>query len=92
MDNPGIDKRDKIINFYPSDDYELRYFHRLLGNVNKKKILELGCQTSGVTPLARKGAIIIGIDISKEHIKKLNQAIKDENLTNAKAVFSLFVI
>ena len=45
-----------------------------------KSILVVGCSEGGVTPLARKGATVIGIDISDAAIEKLNSAIAKEGL------------
>ena len=51
------------------------------------EVLVVGCSTGTVTPLARKGANVIGIDISKEAIAHLNYAIQKEGLsTNATAI------
>jgi 2-polyprenyl-3-methyl-5-hydroxy-6-metoxy-1,4-benzoquinol methylase len=47
-----------------------------------KKIIVVGCSTGGVTPLARKGGEVIGIDISPEAVDTLNNAIKNEGLAS----------
>jgi len=48
--------------------------------VKNKKVLIVGCSEGGVTPLARKGAFVIGIDIAEIPIIQLNEAIKGEML------------
>lgn len=42
----------------------------------------VGCSAGGVTPSARKGAIVHGIDIADEAIKRLQAAIERENLSH----------
>lgn len=37
-------------------------YQSMLGDVKDKKILIVGCSEGGVTPLARKGAFVTGID------------------------------
>ena len=48
--------------------------------VSGKSVLVVGCSEGGVTPLARKGAHVIGIDISDAAIAKLTSAIAREGL------------
>lgn len=89
---------DKEINFQnnrvTSDDEAVRkyqhliseeheYLNSLLEDVKDKKILTMGCSTGGVTPFARKGAWVLGIDISNEALKKLNRSIKKEHLEDS---------
>lgn len=45
-----------------------------------EKIVVVGCSTGSVTPLARLGGEVIGIDISTSSINSLNKAIKEEGL------------
>lgn len=70
-------------------------FYYLMDNANKcydstlfdteqsgKKIVVVGCSTGSVTPLARLGAEVIGVDISSGSINVLNEAIKKEGLSS----------
>jgi len=56
------------IHYGPGSPNEKRL--RLLGNLKRKKVLEIGCGGAqcGIT-MAKQGAKVIGIDISREQLK-----------------------
>jgi SAM-dependent methyltransferase len=56
------------------------HYQYTLGDVAGRNVLVVGCAEGGVTPLARRGAKVVGIDISAEAIKKLNRSIIAEGL------------
>lgn len=90
---PINDKAAAILEFEqePMSDY---YHHRLIGipsqirvkrifqefgNIKNKTILDVGCEAGYITvQLAKKGAIVTGIDLIKEPIIKLKQTINNE--------------
>jgi len=52
----------------PSDPYN--YSIQLLGNLDNKRVLELGCGTGWLSViLAKRGAMVYGIDISPESVR-----------------------
>jgi SAM-dependent methyltransferase len=69
--------RDKFyfINRLANRTYDDMHLH-LAG----KRVIVVGCSDTGVTPLARKGVHVEGIDISQVSIDKLNRAIDEEGL------------
>jgi SAM-dependent methyltransferase len=73
----GNEPRDK---FYFLADRAIQRYEEALGAVAGKKVLVVGCATGGVTPLARRGAIATGIDVSAEAIARLSAAIRREGL------------
>lgn len=72
--------------FYYLMENANEYYNSTLFDTDQsgKKIVVVGCSTGSVTPLARLGAEVIGIDISSSSINSLNEAIKAEGL-DAKA-------
>lgn len=55
-------------------------FEETIGDVRGQRVLVVGCSEGLVTPLARRGARVTGIDISTEAIKRLNESIHREGL------------
>ena len=50
-----------------------------LGDISGKKILDVGCEAGYVTiQLAQKGALVTGIDLIEEPIKKLRRTLKSQ--------------
>lgn len=47
-----------------------------------QRIVVVGCSTGSVTPLARLGADVVGVDISSTSINVLNKAIEEEGLAS----------
>jgi 2-polyprenyl-3-methyl-5-hydroxy-6-metoxy-1,4-benzoquinol methylase len=66
--------------FYPIARTARARYRSLLDDVKERKVLIVGCSEGGVTPLARKGAFVTGIDIAEIPIVRLNEAIKREGL------------
>jgi SAM-dependent methyltransferase len=56
------------------------YYNSQIQNIEGKKVLVVGCSIGGVTPLARRGAYVTGIDISQKAIDMLSEAIVSEGL------------
>ena len=71
--------RDK---FYYLLDGAMRDYDRALGDLEGRRVLVVGCSEGGVTPLARRGAIVTGIDIADQAIAHLNEAIRTEGLAD----------
>lgn len=69
--------RDK---FYFINRRANEHYDRLHVDLDGKLVVVVGCSDSGVTPLARRGVHVEGIDISKVSIDKLNRAIDKEGL------------
>ena len=57
-----------------------RCYDSYLNSLAGKRVVVVGCSDCGVTPLARGGAYVEGIDISPVSIDKLNRAIAAEGL------------
>lgn len=60
---------DRYLNPPPDTPHYLEYSFHLLGDVHRRTVLDLGCG-SGINsiPLVKRGAIVIGIDISPDLI------------------------
>jgi SAM-dependent methyltransferase len=56
-----------------------RYAEALRG-LRDKHVLVVGCSVGGVTPLARAGAHVVGIDISEDAVSQHRRSIARENL------------
>jgi len=67
----------------PADTpYGLEYAYHLLGDIRGKTVLDLGCGTGeNLVPLAKRGAQVIGIDISPDLIQLAQQRINSYGLT-----------
>jgi SAM-dependent methyltransferase len=59
------------------EDYENMQFA-----LQGRHVVVVGCSDGGVTPLARRGIHVEGIDISPVAIEKLNEAIRAEGLSD----------
>lgn len=75
--NEEGEARDRF--YYLVEDAFTAY-HASLQDVEGKDVLIVGCSEGGVTPMARKGARAVGIDIADEAIARLNEAIDREGL------------
>lgn len=71
------EQRDR---FYYLTERAVADYWSYLTKVAGKSALVVGCSDGGVTPLARNGANVLGIDISDVAIDKLNIAIAKEGL------------
>ncbi len=80
-DDPFIGRRNKF--YYLTNEAFKSYQKVLSDNTLGKKIIVVGCAEGGVTPLAKAGAEkVLGIDIASEPIKRLNEKIEQEKLSN----------
>ena len=65
----------------PTTPFALEYAFHLLGDVNGKTVLDLGCGTgSNLIPLIKRGADTIGIDISPDLIRLARKRLDDAQL------------
>ncbi len=64
--------------FYYLAHKAIRRYRSTLTDVAGKHVLVVGCSEGGVTPLARRGARVTGIDIADQAIQNLNDSIKQE--------------
>lgn len=70
---------DETIDWY--NDSTVSHAHRMMGELTDKKILEIGFGMGAhLIWLARKGARIVGIDISKERVRSVKDMVKKEEL------------
>jgi SAM-dependent methyltransferase len=67
----------------PADTaYGLEYAFHLLGDVHGKTVLDLGCGTGeNLVPLVKRGAEVIGIDISPDLVELARQRLSSYGLT-----------
>jgi SAM-dependent methyltransferase len=70
--------RDK---FYFINRRANRRYDAMHAGLTGKRVVVVGCSDCGVTPLARQGVHVEGIDVSAVSIEKLNRAIREEGLT-----------
>jgi SAM-dependent methyltransferase len=70
--------RDK---FYFINRRANRLYDSLHDTLKGKRVVVVGCSDCGVTPLARLGIHVEGIDVSSVSIEKLNRAIREEGLS-----------
>jgi SAM-dependent methyltransferase len=75
----GYDAEARVHFYYLAEKARARYW-QLLSDVAGKRVLVVGCSDGGVTPLARKGAVVTGVDIADEPLRRLNGAIWREGL------------
>lgn len=66
--------------FYYLLERAQRVFDETLSDVRGQRVLVVGCSEGLVTPLARRGARVTGIDISTEAIRRLTESIRREGL------------
>jgi len=69
--------RDK---FYFLAQRAIQRYQSYLAEPAGKRVLVVGCSQGGVTPLARAGATVVGIDIAEEPVARLRAAIATEGL------------
>jgi SAM-dependent methyltransferase len=75
----------------PTTPFALEYAFHLLGDVNGKSVLDLGCGTgSNLVPLIKRGAHTIGIDISPDLIRLARKRMDDAHLQSALQVGSAY--
>ena len=75
----------------PTTPFELEYAFHLLGDVNGKSVLDLGCGTGGnLIPLIKRGARTIGIDISPDLIRLARKRLNDAQLESDLRVDSAY--
>lgn len=84
-------RKHKIAPFYSiaQNSFEA-YNDFILQNCEKSNIsvLEFGCGVGGIAfDLARKGANVVGIDISEEAVKKAEKSKEDYGISNEKLCF-----
>jgi SAM-dependent methyltransferase len=73
-------ERELRDRFYFITEPAKREFDNLQFALEGKRVVVVGCGDGGVTPLARRGVCVEGIDISPLAIEKLNHAIAAEGL------------
>lgn len=76
--------KSRRMKFYYLTNEAIKHYQKVLSeNTHGKSIIVVGCAEGGVTPLAKAGAKkVLGIDIASEPIKKLNESIEKENLSD----------
>jgi SAM-dependent methyltransferase len=70
----------------PADSpYGLEYAFYLLGNIRDKRVLDLGCGTGeNLVPMVKRGAHVIGMDISCELVELAGQRLQSYGISSAK--------
>lgn len=72
---------DRYLNLPPDTIYPLEYAYHLLGDVRGKNVLDFGCGSGeNIIPLARRGANVIGIDISPDLIGLAKRRSRDAEI------------
>jgi SAM-dependent methyltransferase len=72
---------DRYLNPPADTPYGLEYAFHLLGDVQGKTVLDLGCGTGeNIIPLIERGARVIAIDISPDLVEIAKQRISNANL------------
>ncbi|MCK6554770.1 methyltransferase domain-containing protein [Candidatus Binatia bacterium] len=66
--------------FYFLAERAFARYRQCLADVAGKRVLVVGCSQGGVTPLARAGATVVGIDVAEEPVARLRAAIAREGL------------
>ncbi len=75
----------------PDTAYALEYAFHLLGDVHNKVVLDLGCGTGeNIVPLAKRGARVIGLDISPELVDLSRQRLRSAGVEAALRVGSAY--
>lgn len=82
---------ERYMNPMEGTPYPLEYAFYLLGNVHEKLVLDLGCGSGeSVIPLLRRGARVIGIDISPELIEIAKKRLEIHGLQGDMRVGSAY--
>src|SRR5580700_8485780 len=72
---------DRYMNPPADTPYGLEYAFHLLGDVQGKTVIDLGCGTGeNIIPLLKRGARVIGMDISPDMIAIARRRLQDANL------------
>lgn len=72
---------ERYLNPPADTPYALEYAYCLLGNVQGKTVLDLGCGSGeNLIPLRKRGANVIGVDISPELIELARQRLSNYGL------------
>jgi SAM-dependent methyltransferase len=80
MANALVGKLEFRDRFYFINRQAIDAYVRLQQGLAGKKVVVVGSSDAGVTPLAREGVFVEGIDISSVSIQKLNDSIEHEGL------------
>lgn len=71
---------DKVLAWY--EDATVRSAHRMMGDIKGRKVLEIGFGTGAhLAWLARRGAIVTGVDISPERVRAAKDLMESEGLS-----------
>jgi SAM-dependent methyltransferase len=74
---------ERYLNPPPDTPYALEYAFYLLGDIRGKIVVDLGCGSGeNLLPLARRGARVVGIDISPELIVLAERRLKDYDVVD----------
>jgi len=72
---------DRYLNPPAESPYGLEYAFYLLGDIQGKTVLDLGCGTGeNLVPLAKRGATVVGIDISPDLIELARKRVSSYGL------------
>jgi SAM-dependent methyltransferase len=72
---------DRYLNPPADTLYPLEYAFHLLGDVRDKTVLDLGCGTGeNIVPLVKRGAQVIGMDISPDLVALAQRRLQDADL------------
>jgi len=70
---------DNMLKWY--NDSSTKYSYSLMGDINGKHVLEIGCGIgTHLIGLAKKGAFVTGIDVSENRIKTAMETVKKAGL------------
>jgi SAM-dependent methyltransferase len=82
---------DRYLNPPADTPYGLEYSYYLLGDVQRKTVLDLGCGSGeNLVPLVKRGAHVIGIDISPELIQLSRRRLSSYGLSAVLEVGSAY--
>lgn len=71
---------------FPYNPAQLQFIQQQVGNLNGKRILDIGCATGALSyQLAEAGAIVTGIDLNEDLLHQANKNKLHSNLTFLKA-------
>lgn len=77
-DTIHLDEQGRMEHTHLLPRFFHEYVHSVFGEIHGKAILELGCGGGGnLIPLASRGAVVHGIDISKNVIEHCNKLISE---------------